>query len=94
VQRAFTPAKTTGAEDDTGQGTAPTDRANRCPGFWSLTSLQERSVAKENPNHSQPDELPENERTGNEPNPSGQQPRRPGDHPNAPPTDPGAGPRG
>jgi hypothetical protein len=50
-------------------------------------------VAKENPNHPQPDELPENERTGNEPNPSGRQPRRPGDHPNAPPADPKASPR-
>jgi len=49
--------------------------------------FQSKPVAKENPNHPQPDELPENERTGNEPNPSGQHPRRPSDHPNAPPHD-------
>jgi hypothetical protein len=32
-------------------------------------------VGKENPNHPQPDDLPEHERTGDEPNPSGKHPQ-------------------
>lgn len=36
-------------------------------------------MGKENPNHPQPDDLPEHERTGDEPNPSGKQPARPQD---------------
>jgi hypothetical protein len=42
-------------------------------------------MATENPNHPAPDQIPENERTGNEPNPSGHHPKDAGDHPNAPP---------
>lgn len=33
-------------------------------------------MATESPCHPQPDDLPENERTGNEPNPSGKTPRK------------------
>jgi hypothetical protein len=41
-------------------------------------------MAPEDPNHPLPDQLPEDERTGNEPNPSGKAPKQPADHPNAP----------
>lgn len=33
--------------------------------------LEEALMATESPNHPQPDEIPENERTGSEPNPTG-----------------------
>lgn len=32
-------------------------------------------MGKESPNHPQPDDLPEHERTGDEPNPSGRAPK-------------------
>ncbi|MDB6083210.1 MAG: hypothetical protein JWN43_1091 [Gammaproteobacteria bacterium] len=40
-------------------------------------------MGKENPKNSEPDDMPEDERTGDEPNPSGQRPAAP-QQPDAP----------
>jgi hypothetical protein len=54
----------------------------------SLNPLEETVMGNEDPRHPQPDDLPEHERTGSEPNPSGHPPReRPPPHPaSAPPS--------
>jgi hypothetical protein len=41
-------------------------------------------MAPENPNHPRPDQIPEDERTGNEPNPSGKTPKQPSETPKQP----------
>jgi hypothetical protein len=54
------------------------------PAVTPVQSAYGAGMAPENPNHPLPDQIPDDDRTGNEPNPSGKSPKQPSDHPNAP----------